>query len=87
MFVVLAYDVQIKRVNKVMKIVKKYLSPTQKSVYEGFLSEGKLNLLKRELVAKIEPEKDCVLIYEFDGYGLPKKWVLGKNSHTDRTFL
>jgi len=28
-----------------------------------------------------------VIIYEFDGYGLPKKRILGKNSHTDRTFL
>lgn len=87
MFVVLTYDVQSKRVAKVMKIAKKYLPPIQKSVYEGFLSAGKLNSLKRELVEKIEPEKDCVLIYEFNGYGLPKKWILGKNVHTDIHFL
>jgi hypothetical protein len=43
--------------------------------------------LKRELISKIEPEKDCVIIYECDGYSLPKKWLLGKNMNFDKNFL
>ncbi len=87
MYIVLAYDVNSKRVSKVMKVVKKYLLPVQKSVYEGFITEGKLKALKKELIDKIEPEKDGVIIYKFSGYGLPVKDILGKNKGENRNIL
>ena len=87
MYIVLAYDVNSKRVSKVMKVVKKYLLPVQKSVYEGFITEGKLKSLKKELIDKIEPEKDGVIIYKFSGYGLPVKDVLGINKGENRNIL
>lgn len=80
MFVVLAYDVQSKRVSKVMKTVKKYLPAVQKSVYEGFITESKLKSLKKELREIIVAEKDSIVIYKFSGYGLPTKDLLGKDS-------
>jgi CRISPR-associated protein Cas2 len=49
MFVVLAYDVNQKRVGKVMKICRKYLVHIQKSVFEGNITESKINALKKEL--------------------------------------
>lgn len=87
MYIVLAYDVNSKRVSKVMKVVKKYLLPVQKSVYEGFITEGKLKSLKKELIDKIEPEKDGIIIYKFSGYGLPVKDILGKNKEENRNIL
>lgn len=87
MYIVLAYDVNSKRESKVMKVVKKYLLPVQKSVYEGFITEGKLKSLKKELIDKIEPEKDGVIIYKFSGYGLPIKDVLGVNKGENRNIL
>ena len=87
MYIILAYDVGTKRVSKVMKVVKKYLLPVQKSVYEGFITESKLKSLKKELTDKIEPEKDGILIYKFSGYGLPDKDILGKNKGEDRFIL
>lgn len=87
MYIVLVYDVDSKRVSKVMKIVKKYLLPVQKSVYEGFITESKLKSLKKELVDKIIPEKDGVVIYKFSGYGLPTKDILGKNWGENRSIL
>ncbi len=38
----LTYDIEEKRVNKVRKILKKYLSWIQNSIFEGELSEGKV---------------------------------------------
>jgi len=87
MYIVLAYDVNSKRVSKVMKTVKKYLLPVQKSVYEGFITESKLESLKDELANRIEPENDGVLIYKFSGYGLPTKDILGKSQSEDRFIL
>lgn len=87
MHIILAYDVSSKRVAKVMKIAKKYLLPVQKSVYEGFITEGKLKALKKELYDKIEPEEDGVIIYKFSGYGMPVKDVLGKNKGENRFII
>ena len=87
MYIVLVYDVESKRVSKVMKTVKKYLMPVQKSVYEGFITESKLKSLKKELFDKIEPEKDGIIIYKFSGYGLPVKDILGKNKGENRNIL
>ena len=64
MFIILAYDIRIERVGKVHKAVKKYLSPVQKSVFEGHLTQGQLNKLKNELEQIILPEEDSVLIYK-----------------------
>ena len=48
MFVVLSYDINQKRVNKVLKVCRKYLVHVQKSVFEGTITEAKLNSLKKE---------------------------------------
>lgn len=58
MFVVLTYDVGVKRVSKVMKACRKYLVHVQKSVFEGSVTEAKLEKMKRELQKII-----CVLYY------------------------
>ena len=46
MFVIVTYDVNVKRNNKVLKICRKYLVHVQKSVFEGNITEAKLRKLK-----------------------------------------
>ena len=46
MFVILTYDVNKKRVNKIKKICKKYLVHVQNSVFEGNITDSRLNKLK-----------------------------------------
>ena len=65
MFVILAYDVRAKRVNRVRKTVRKYLRPVQRSVFDGFLSEGKLKRLKQDLQRHLDCAEDSVRIYKF----------------------
>lgn len=48
MYVVLTYDVNEKRVQKAMKVCRKYLVHVQKSVFEGNITEAKLKKLKKE---------------------------------------
>ena len=87
MFVILAYDIKVKRVAKVRKIVKKYLHPVQKSVFEGFLTEGRLKYLKKELQKVIECDEDSVRIYRFQSTLYASVEELGVVTGTDSIVL
>jgi len=56
------YDVNEKRVQKVFKICKKYLSHFQYSVFRGDMTPSKLILLRKELKQVIDPKEDFVCI-------------------------
>ncbi len=64
MFVILVYDVKVKRLSKVRKIAEKYLQPVQKSVFEGVITDRALARLKAELERAIDCDADSVLIYK-----------------------
>lgn len=63
MFIVLTYDVNQKRVGKVMKTCRKYLVHVQRSVFEGNVSESKIKHLKEELHKIIDFDEDAICIY------------------------
>lgn len=65
MFVILVYDVQQKRVAKVLKTCRKYLYWVQNSVFEGEITDANLTKLKLELGRIINEERDSVMIYKF----------------------
>ena len=77
MFAILTYDVGQKRVSRVMKICRKYLLHVQNSVFEGTITEARLNKLKAELENKIEKEADSICIYEFDSVKYARKEQIG----------
>ncbi len=63
MFVLMVYDVEVKRVVKVLKIGRKYLNHIQNSVLEGELSPAQYKKLKHEVERTINPEHDSVRFY------------------------
>ena len=63
MFVLLVYDVNVKRVTKVLKIGRKYLNHVQNSVLEGELSLAQYKRLKHEIEKTINPRQDSVRLY------------------------
>ncbi len=65
MFIILVYDVEQKRVAKVLKTSRKYLNWVQNSVLEGELTEGAFEKLKAELLDIIDEEKDSLIFYTF----------------------
>lgn len=87
MFVILVYDVAAKRVGKVMKTTKKYLVPVQNSAFEGVITESKLERLKKELAAIVDPEHDSVIIYKLGSVTYAKKEELGKVKTEDPYIL
>lgn len=65
MFVILAYDVNKKRVNLVNNICSKYLAWRQNSVFTGYLTISKIKELKKELIENIILLEDYVSIFVF----------------------
>ncbi|MDR0765047.1 MAG: CRISPR-associated endonuclease Cas2 [Synergistaceae bacterium] len=63
MFVLMFYDVGEKRVAKVLKTARKYLTWIQNSVLEGDLTPAQLESLKIEVGKVIEKDYDSVLLY------------------------
>lgn len=77
MFVILTYDVNAKRVSKVMKTCRKYLTHEQNSVFEGVITEKNLNKLKREIERIIDVDSDRVNIYEMQSLKFTMKEKIG----------
>ena len=63
MYAILVYDFGEKRVAKACKFCKRYLNWVQNSVFEGELSESKLERVRSGLAAVLDLEQDSVLIY------------------------
>ncbi|HOO74588.1 MAG TPA: CRISPR-associated endonuclease Cas2 [Tepiditoga sp.] len=64
MFVILTYDVNTKRVSKVHKLLKKYLTWIQNSAYEGNITEAKFDEMIKILKRTINNDEDSVIIYK-----------------------
>ena len=63
MYLIMVYDINVERVNKVLKIARKYLNWIQNSVLEGEISDVGFAKLKLELKEIINPEKDSIVFY------------------------
>jgi CRISPR-associated protein Cas2 len=61
----MVYDVEEKRVNKVLKTARKYLTWIQNSVLEGEIRKASFEKLKWELKKIIDQEKDSIVFYKF----------------------
>ncbi|MBZ4650960.1 CRISPR-associated endonuclease Cas2 [Thermosipho sp. (in: thermotogales)] len=86
MFVILYYDVNKKRVSKMLKTCRKYLTWVQNSVFEGEISISNLERLKVELKSIIKDE-DSVVIYTFKQMFYSKRDVLGKDKKEETKFI
>jgi len=63
MYVIMVYDINVKRVTKVLKIGRKYLNWVQNSVLEGEITKAKMEKLKSELRRVINSEEDSIIFY------------------------
>lgn len=72
------YDVNEKRVQKVFKICKKYLSHYQNSVFRGEITPSKLIELKTDLKQVIHEDEDFICIIKLLNDNVFGEEVLGK---------
>jgi len=86
-FVIITYDVDVKRVSKVHKILKKYLIWSQNSVFEGEITEGKLKQCLGEIREIIHPKFDSLYLYQISNPKNLQKVVYGQEKAYESMFL
>lgn len=87
MYVILVYDINEKRVAKMLKLCRQYLNWIQNSVFEGELTEVKLKelLLKAEKI--MEKDSDSIIVFKSRNEKWLEKQVIGKEKNELDTFL
>ena len=76
----LFYDVNEKRVHKVFKVCKKYLSHFQYSVFRGEMTPSKLIKLRNDLKKVINPNEDFVCIIKLFNENVFGEEIIGSPS-------
>ena len=77
MYVIVTYDVNEKRVNKVCKKLKEYLNWTQNSVFEGEITKTQFLKCQRDLEKIINHETDSIYYYVVENLKHLKKTHVG----------
>jgi CRISPR-associated protein Cas2 len=77
MFVLMFYDVGEKRVAKVLKTARRYLTWIQNSVLEGDLTPAQLEHLKIDIKKVIDDEHDSMLLYIWRTERYMKREIFG----------
>ena len=70
MYIIIIYDINVKRVNKVHKFLKTHLTWIQNSVFEGEITKSQYQRIRIELQNLIYPSQDSIIIYE-----IPEKYL------------
>ena len=87
MYVILVYDVGEKRVGKMLKLWRRYLSWVQNSVLEGNLSKAQLRALRTQIDDIIDKDEDSVILFSSRMEYSMDKEILGKERMSVDNFL
>uniref|UniRef100_UPI003FEF7326 CRISPR-associated endonuclease Cas2 n=1 Tax=Candidatus Cryptobacteroides bacterium TaxID=3085639 RepID=UPI003FEF7326 len=87
MYVILVYDVGEKRVGKMLKLCRRYLSWVQNSVLEGNLSKAQLRALRIQIDDIIDKDEDSVILFSSRMEYSMDKEILGKERMSVDNFL
>ena len=61
MYVIAVYDMEADRTQKMLKLLRRYLTHVQNSVCEGELTEGQLKTLQAEITETVKPTESVIL--------------------------
>ena len=81
MYVILVYDIEEKRVAKMLKLCRRYLNWIQNSVFEGELSEVKLKELLAAAEQIMQKDKDSIIVFKSRQDKWLEKMVVGKEKN------
>ena len=81
MYVILVYDMDQKRVGKMLKLCRQYLNWIQNSVFEGTITEVKLKELLTKARLMMDEESDSLIIFKSRESRWLEKEVIGKEKN------
>lgn len=85
-YFIAVYDVNQKRVGKMLKLFRRYLTWVQNSVFEGELTEAQYQRLRHEANTLME-DSDGVVIYRMREERYHERHVLGEDKGRPQRFL
>lgn len=77
MYVIIVYDINVDRVNKVKSFLRQYLYWIQNSVFEGEISDSEFEIIYKGLMKIIDEDVDSIIIYKLRMAELLNREVLG----------
>ncbi|WP_044207976.1 CRISPR-associated endonuclease Cas2 [Flammeovirga sp. OC4] len=86
MYIILVYDINTKRVGKMLKLCRKYLNWIQNSVFEGELTNSQLENLKAD-ANEIMQEGDSLIIFNNKSKKWLNKEIIGQEKSSIDNFL
>lgn len=87
MYVILVYDFGEKRVNKMLKLCRRYLNWIQNSVFEGEISEVRLKELLMCCDKFMNKDEDSVIVFSGPSQVSLEKRIIGKERSSIDNFL
>jgi len=87
MYVILVYDIDQKRVGKMLKLCRRYLDWIQNSVFEGELTEVKLKELLTEAKGIMKMETDSIIVFKSRQEKWLDKMVIGREKNKPDNFI
>jgi CRISPR-associated protein Cas2 len=87
MYIILVYDIGEKRVGKMLKLCRRYLNWIQNSVFEGEITEVKLEELKIEASLIMKNDADSIIIFKSRQEEWLNKEIIGQEPNKLDNFL
>ncbi|MDX2067392.1 MAG: CRISPR-associated endonuclease Cas2 [Haliscomenobacter sp.] len=87
MYVIAVYDVNEKRVSKMLKLCRRYLNWIQNSVFEGEITPVKLQELVVEAQKIMEKDEDSLILFKSRDARWLDKEVIGLERMSTDNFL
>lgn len=81
------YDINEKRVGKMLKLFRRYLNWVQNSVFEGELTSAQYECLQAEVNDLMNPGEDNVIFYELRDERYAGRLVLGEEKGNRSRFI
>ncbi len=87
MYAILVYDIEQKRVGKMLKLCRQYLNWIQNSVFEGEITEVKLKELIHRAKKIMDPDYDSLIVFKSREEKWLEKQVVGKEKNELNNFI
>ncbi len=87
MYAILVYDIEQKRVGKMLKLCRQYLNWIQNSVFEGEITDVKLKELIHRAKKIMDPDYDSLIVFKSREEKWLEKQVVGKEKNELNNFI
>jgi CRISPR-associated protein Cas2 len=87
MYVIIVYDINQKKVGKMLKLCRRYLSWVQNSVFEGEITEVQLKELTLNAKKLMTAEEDSFIIFKSRNENWLEKEIIGHEKGETGTIL